>query len=149
MHDFSGNLLRQLESYLSWCQYNSNLNLLNMFALSQHTLMVIVVFICQCYIQYHAGLDISWITFKHTFVAIGVLITLVPVIFLLANPTLNVPSAVPAATVVGIVVAIGINVGFLLKEHIHTFPVIKSLLTNPCMAIMPEPVELQMYPINE
>ena len=143
----TGKMLRPIESYLSWCQITADLNASTISIIVDYFSALIVILICQAYIQCHTGFNLSFATvFKHIFAAILLAIVLAIGIPLIFYESYNIFNIIPAMFCLLTLLSIFINVGFMIKEHEQTFPIIVDLVTKPSSVILPEGQELQMYP---
>ena len=142
-------MVRPFESYLSWCEVQAYWNATSLFMIILSLTVIIVIIVCQTYIQIKAGTSLSCITIKHTFTALLLMFLTSTVIYLVINYELNVFNVLP---LIGCIVGglpLCMNIGFLIKEHTETFPLVHDLFTHPCSVILPEPQEMQMYPVFE
>ena len=116
-----------------------------------------VILVCQAYIQCQTGFNLSFtVTFKHSFVAvlIATLLSLAIPIIYYKKDLFNI---LPANYCFLVLMALFINVGFMIKEQEQTFPLIVKLVTKPSSIVLPEggsqlqmyPSWLEMYPVNE
>ena len=138
-----------MESYLTWCQTNSTANTATRFALAHVLAVIIIVLFCQVYIQYNSGINFACITIKHTFVAILLLLCSITSIFFISYQKLNISYVIPTNFVVVLISPMILNIGFLLKEHVHTFPIILQFISHPISVIVDQNEEMEMYSVHE
>ena len=104
---------------------------------------------CQAYVQYHAGLNISMITVKHAFIAFICIACNIVVLSFVAFPKINTANVIPINMCIAIMMPIWFNIGFLVKEHTSTFPIIVKMVSTSGSVVSPLTEDVHMYPVIE
>ena len=124
-----------IEAYFSWCQQTILINFTLAFTIFLVVSTVTITVICQIYIQVQLGMNsINCSTIKHIFYVFPFCLGLSLIIGFAMNYATKITNndyiylkfhVVVASTVL---VNSFITVGFVLKNHENTFPILKSLL---------------------
>ena len=125
------------EAYLSWCQQTFVINFSHAFMIFLIISTIVITVICQAYIQVQLGMNsINCITIKHIFYLFPLFLGLSIILVFFLTYAAQLASNEFIALKVHIVVAAimlsvsTIPIGFVVKNHENTFPILKSLLSE-------------------